>query len=94
MNNDQRTHTMNTDPFIYIVVRTYNLMSKRDNVKRFNTYFAAHTAMQTLNTLAADTSYIQNLLEIRRHATASRKTLLDHQPRWNLPHQTRELHRI
>ena len=59
MNNDtnQRTHTMNTDPFIYIVVRTYNLMSKRDNVKRFNTYSAAHTAMQTLNTLAADTSY-------------------------------------
>jgi hypothetical protein len=57
MDTNQRTNTMNTDPFIYIVVRTYNLMNKRDNVKRFDTYFAAHTAMQTLNTIADGTSY-------------------------------------
>lgn len=48
---------MNTDPFIYIVVRTYNLMSKRDIVKRYDSYWAAHTAMLSLNEQAQNTSY-------------------------------------
>ena len=52
---------MNTDPFTYNVVRTYNLLSKRDIVKRFDTYFAAHTAMLSLNVQAENTSYIYHV---------------------------------
>jgi hypothetical protein len=48
---------MNTDQFTYNVVRTYNLLSKRDIVKRFDTYWAAHTAMISLNAQAESTSY-------------------------------------
>ena len=47
-----------TDPFIYQVVRTYNLMSKRDIVKRCDTYWAAHAVMLSLNAQAETTSYI------------------------------------
>lgn len=48
---------MNTDQFTYNIVRTYNLLSKRDIVKRFDTYWAAHTAMISLNVQAENTSY-------------------------------------
>lgn len=46
-----------TDPFIYQVVRTYNLMSKRDIMYRYDSYIRAQTTMQTLNKDAEGTSY-------------------------------------
>jgi phosphoribosylformylglycinamidine (FGAM) synthase-like enzyme len=57
MDNEQRTQTMNTDPFTYQIIRTYNLSSKRDIVKRYDSYVVAQTTMQVLNIQAAGTSY-------------------------------------
>lgn len=48
---------MNTDPFIYIVVRTYNLMSKRDIIKRYDSFVVAQKTMETLNKISENTSY-------------------------------------
>ena len=48
---------MNTDPFTYQVIRTYNLMSKRDIVYRYDSYVRAQTTMQTLNKDAEGTAY-------------------------------------
>ena len=51
-------HTpMNTDPFTYQIIRTYNMSSKRDIVKRYDSYVVAQTTMQVLNMQAAGTSY-------------------------------------
>ena len=57
MNTSKGHTTMNTDPFTYQIIRTYNMSSKRDIVKRYDSYVVAQTTMQVLNIQAAGTSY-------------------------------------
>lgn len=52
---------MVTDPFTYNIVRTYNLLSKRDIVKRHDTYWVAHLEMCELNEQASGTSYCYHI---------------------------------
>lgn len=46
---------MNTDPFTYQVIRTYNLLSKRDIVHRFSTFVAAQKKAEILNEISFGT---------------------------------------
>ena len=61
---------MNTDPFIYRVLRVYNLMAKRDRMRTCQSYVEAYALAQSLNAQAENTSYRYIIIsEPRRKAS-------------------------
>lgn len=46
------------DPFVYKVVRVYNLLSKRDRYTTCQTYMQAYAITKELNEKAEGTSYM------------------------------------
>lgn len=50
--------TTQIDPFVYKIVRIYNLLSKRDRYKTYDTYLEAVSAVQKLTEQAQGTGYM------------------------------------
>lgn len=63
---------MNTDPFIYRVLRVYNLMAKRDRMRTCDTYLEAMALAKSLNEQAAGTSYMYIIISERRRTKVSK----------------------
>jgi hypothetical protein len=58
--NERKGESMETqiDPFVYKVVRIYNLLSRRDRYKTYDTYLEAVNAVQKLTEQAQGTGYM------------------------------------
>ena len=67
-----RDMNSDTDPFIYRVLRVYNLMASRDRYKTCQTYMEAFTLAKSLNAQAADTAYCYIIVSEPRRKKASK----------------------
>jgi hypothetical protein len=75
VSNNQTTNKetdMNSDPYIYRVLRVYNLLAKRDRMRTCDTYLEAMTLAKSLNAQAADTSYMYIIVSEPRRKKASK----------------------
>ncbi len=63
---------MNSDPFIYRVLRVYNLLAKRDRMHTCDTYPEAMTLAKSLNAQAEGTSYTYIIVSEPRRKKASK----------------------
>jgi hypothetical protein len=60
------------DPFVYRVLRVYNLMAKRDRMHTCDTYLEAMTLAKSLNEQAEGTSYRYIIISERRRTKVSK----------------------